>query len=191
MFGYGRCVPLDRNAKARVMTAARALQHRMRDGSAKPKGRAYAELTAKHLEVLRALLWGFHNAATGKCFPGYEAIAEAADCARSTVYEAITALERTGLLTWVNRVMRVREMGADLFGRAANRVRVVRTSNAYVLIDPQPSKSEKPTGTTGQFSFSSTAEQQRQDPGLLAALGRLQRGVRSSAVALHKVVLNE
>jgi len=25
--------------------------------------------------VLEALLWGFHNAASGLCYPGYEAIA--------------------------------------------------------------------------------------------------------------------
>jgi len=68
-----------------------------------------------------ALLWGFHNAATGRCFPSYETIAERAGCARSKVYEAIHALERAGILTWVNRLVRIREVGADLFGRAANR----------------------------------------------------------------------
>jgi DNA-binding GntR family transcriptional regulator len=40
------------------------------------------------------LLWGFHNAATGKCFPGYETIADRADCSRTTVYSAIRALEQ-------------------------------------------------------------------------------------------------
>ena len=59
--------------------------------------------------MLTALLWRFHNAATGKCFPVYEAIAEAAGCARSTVYEAIRALEQVGVLSWVNRIKRVRE----------------------------------------------------------------------------------
>jgi DNA-binding GntR family transcriptional regulator len=49
--------------------------------------------------VLQALLWGFHNAATGRCFPSYETIAEQAACARSTVYEAINALERAGILS--------------------------------------------------------------------------------------------
>jgi hypothetical protein len=151
VFGEGRLLPLDRNAKARIMSLARALTHRTE------VGKHYGVLTAKFIRVLEALLWGFHNAASGRCFPSYERIAEKADCARSTVYEAIHALEAAGILTWVNRLARIREWGPDLFGRAQNRVRVIRTSNSYVLIDPKPparppdsSKSELPTGTEGQ-----------------------------------------
>src|SRR5262249_34550132 len=125
MFGEGRLLPLDRNAKARIMTLARALTRRTE------KGKHYGVVTAKFVAVLEALLWGFHNAVSGRCFPSYERIAEKADCARSTVYEAIHALERAGILTWVNRIVRVREWGPDLFGRARNRWRVIRTSNAY------------------------------------------------------------
>jgi len=61
--------------------------------------------------MLEALLWGFHNARSGLCFPSYESIADKAGCARSTVAEAIKALEDAGLLTWVNRIVRVRESG--------------------------------------------------------------------------------
>ena len=118
-------------------------------------------LTAKFVAVLGALLWGFHNAASGRCFPSYERIAEKADCARSTVYEAIRALEGAGILTWVNRIARIREWGPDLFGRAQNRWRVIRTSNAYTFVDPQSreavevsSKSDLPTGTADQELFS-------------------------------------
>jgi Helix-turn-helix domain len=155
MFGEGRLLPLDRNAKARIMVLARALSRRTEEG------KHYGVLTAKFVAVLGALLWGFHNAASGRCFPSYETIAEKADCARSTVYEAIHALERAGVLTWVNRIARIREWGPDLFGRAKNRWRVIRTSNAYTFVDPKPSrvgtissKSELPTGTGGQESFS-------------------------------------
>jgi helix-turn-helix protein len=144
VFGEGRSVPLDRNTKARIMTLARALTHRTE------KGKHYGVITAKFLAVLDALLWGFHNCGTGRCFPSYEAIAERADCTRSTVYEAIHALERAGILTWVNRIVRIREWGPDLFGRAQNRWRVIRTSNAYAFVDPKPSKSELPTGTADQ-----------------------------------------
>ena len=42
--------------------------------------------------MLEALLWAFHNAKSGICFPSYEKIAEAASCARSTVAEVIKAL---------------------------------------------------------------------------------------------------
>ena len=57
-------------------------------------------ITRAFLEVLEALLWGFHNARTGCCFPSYEAIAAKAECARSTVAEALKALEWAGVLTW-------------------------------------------------------------------------------------------
>jgi hypothetical protein len=155
MFGEGRVLPLDRNAKARIMVLARALMRRTE------KGKHYGVITAKFVAVLGALLWGFHNCHSGKCYPSYETIADKADCARSTVYEAINALEAAGVLTWVNRIVRIREWGPDLFGRAQNRWRVIRTSNAYTFVDPQPqarpsgsSKSEFPTGTEGQEPFS-------------------------------------
>ena len=145
MFGPGRCVPLDRNAKVRVMMLARALSRRQEPG------RAYGQITAKSLAVLTALLWRFHNTASGKCFPSYEAIAAAAGCARSTVYEALRALEQIGVLSWVNRIKRVREYVPGLFGKgSAWRWRVVRTSNSYVLADPLASKSDFQTGTTTQ-----------------------------------------
>jgi hypothetical protein len=118
------------------------------------KGKHYGVITAKFLAVLDALLWGFHNCQSGRCFPSYERIAERADCSRSTIYCAIVALERAGILTWVNRIVRIREWGEDLFGRAQNRWRVIRTSNVYTFVDPKPcarppvsSRSEIPTGT--------------------------------------------
>ena len=51
------------------------------------------------LEVLEALLWGFHNSRDGRCFPSYESIAAKADCARSTVAEALKVLEWARVLT--------------------------------------------------------------------------------------------
>jgi hypothetical protein len=156
VFGLGRPRSLDRNAKARIMHWARCLSRRTE------KGRAYGEITAKALAVLEALLWAFHNARSGLCFPSYEKIAEAASCARSTVAEAIKALEDAGVLSWVHRIKRVREAAPDLFDGHGWRWRVIRTSNAYNFRDPQaavgapiPSKSEKPTGTANQAFFSS------------------------------------
>ena len=132
VFGDGRPRPLDRNAKARIMIRARALTHRTE------KGKHYGQLTAKYLDVLEALLWSFHNAHSGLCFPSYATIAERARCAPSTVGEAIKALEETGLLTWVNRIVRIKERCADLFGHLGTRWRVIRTSNGYQFRDPQP-----------------------------------------------------
>ncbi len=157
-FGFGRPAPLDRNSKARIMVLARALSRRTEPG------KAYGILTAKFLAVLGALLYGFHNSRDGRCFPSYEALAAKADCARSTVYEAIRALEDAGILTWANRITRVREVTQDLFGKVEGRWRVLRTSNAYSFVDPgaaafpqkmggerpKPSKSDFPTGTPNQ-----------------------------------------
>ena len=156
LFGDGRPRPLDRNAKARIMHRARALMHRTE------KGKHYGKLTAKYVAVLEALLWCFHNARSGLCFPSYETIAERAKCTASTVGEAIKALEDCGLLSWVNRIVRIRERSADLFGPLVNRWRVIRTSNGYQFHDPKGadskgvgSNTEFPSGTSIQDSTSS------------------------------------
>jgi hypothetical protein len=154
---------MDRNAKAKLMHRARALTH------ATEKGRAYGVITAKALAVFQALLWGFHNAKSGLCFPSYERIAEAAHCARSTVYEAIAALEAAELLTWVNRLKRAREAISGLPGVGASRVRVLRASNGYAF-PVDSSKSEKPTGTTESRFFP-----------LLPISGQIQKRVQDAA----------
>ncbi len=133
VFGAGRCQPLDRNAKARIMVYARAWSARHR----RP-GQHRGPLTRATLEVLEALLWGFHNSRDGRCFPSYETIAARAQCCRDTVYEAIRALEGAEILTWVNRLIRVQFRELDLFGKIALRSRLIRTSNAYTFRDPLP-----------------------------------------------------
>jgi hypothetical protein len=152
VFGPAHAVPLDRNAKARIAAYARAWSARHR----RP-GQHKGPITRTFLEVLQALLWGFHNSRDGRCFPSYERIAEQARCARSTVAVALKALEWAGVLTWQHRITRVRERCTDLFGHDGWRWRVIRTSNAYVFSDPQQqlagvpaSKSENPTGTQDQ-----------------------------------------
>jgi Helix-turn-helix domain len=158
VFGDGRPMPLDRNGKVRVITFTRALMRRTEPG------KHYGVITAKAFAVAEALLWGFHNARSGLCFPSYETIADKAGCARSTVAEAIKALEDAGVLTWVNRITRIREPMQNLFGHWVSRWRTIRISNAYSFKDPCPatdrgrqsdeaSKSELPTGTTTQDSF--------------------------------------
>ena len=88
MFGLGRPRALDRNATVRIMHWARCLARRTE------KGKAYGQITVKALAVLESLLWTFHNAKSGLCFPSYGRIAEAAGCARSTVAEALKTLGR-------------------------------------------------------------------------------------------------
>jgi len=181
LFGSGRPLPLDREAKVRIITKARALKHRT------VKGRAYGELTAKCLDVLEALLWTFHNSKTGLCFPSYAAIAEAAGCCEATAKAAVRALEAAGLLSWVNRLKRVREAVAGLFGAASGRVRVLRTSNGYQLHDPKPekpadcSKAKNQPGTSNQDLFSSIGEPDRPPSPLEIALARLGVAVQGKA----------
>ena len=152
VFGPGRTVPLDRNAKIRIAAYARAWSTRYRQPR-QHKG----PITRAFLEVLTALLWGFHNSRSGCCFPSYETIAGKAGCAHSTVAEALKTLEWAGVLTWQHRITRIRERCTDLFGRISWRWRVIRTSNAYVFRDPKcadcrqlSSKSEKQSGTLDQ-----------------------------------------
>ena len=188
VFGDGRPVPLDRNMKARIMVLARALMHKTE------AGKHYGAITAKAYAVLEALLWAFHNARSGLCFPSYERIAEQAGCARSTVAEAIKALELAGILSWVNRIARVRDAERDLFGKLVPRWRVVRISNGYAFRDPgagrtgpdskgNSSKSENRSGTSIQESLNPLARAQPPpidpDSALGKALNRLQRAIKA------------
>jgi hypothetical protein len=173
VFGFGRPRALDRNAKVRIMHWARCLSRKTE------KGKAYGVVTAKALAVLEALLWAFHNAKSGLCFPSYETIAEAAGCARSSIAGALHALEDCGILSWVNRIKRVREPCPDLLGADGWRWRVLRTSNAYHFHDPgapEPSKANFQAGTPNQDFF----------PSLVAAYGGERTGRSGRKKALRR-----
>ena len=68
--------------------------------------------------------------------PRHERIAAAAKCHRDTVNDAIKALEEAGILTWVNRITRIRRRERDLFGAWGSVWQVIRISNGYVFRDP-------------------------------------------------------
>jgi Helix-turn-helix domain len=163
-FGHHYAQPLDREAKRRLFVKAQALSH------ATEPGKHYGQLTGKFLDVLKALLWGFHNAGSGLCFPSYEAIAAAAHTCRDTVRRAIAALEAAGLLSWCNRLVRVREHGV---------VRVLRTSNGYQFV----SKAEIQPRSSNQFSTNTSkpapAATKTASSQLELALSRLQAVVKS------------
>ena len=144
VFGDGKAVPLDRNAKARIWAYAQAYTARLRR-----KGQHRGPLTRATLDVLRALLWGFHNRHTGHCFPSYEAIAEAAKVSRATVARAIAVLEAVSLMSWENRLVRQRVAVMGLLGREWRSI-PRRTSNAYRFHDPQLAK--RPTLPKSQNS---------------------------------------
>jgi hypothetical protein len=156
VFGTAPGIPLDRNAKARIMMYVRAYNARM-----KQEGQHTGPITRAFMDVLRALLYAFHNGKDGRCFPSYERIAVSAKCCRATVYEAIRALETAGVLTWVHRLTKIRVPERDLFGQIVSRWQVIRTSNAYCFQDPQSAmqvpngrKSENPPRPMNQESLS-------------------------------------
>ena len=149
IFGPAPSHPLDGNAKARVWAAAGAYNAANRQ----PR-QHWGPLTRATMSVLKVLLWRFHGAdGGGRCFPSFERIAAAAKCCRDTVCEALKALEEAGIMTWVNRITRIRRRERDLFGAWGSVLQVIRTSNAYRFVDPlsrEPGrkayKSENPTG---------------------------------------------
>lgn len=155
IFGDAPRQRLDRNAKARILAAARAYNTRH-----KTKGQHWGPLTRTSMSVLHALTHGFHREGDGRVFPSYEAIALAARCCRDSVCEAIKVLELAGLITWVHRLLRVSVRERDASGQWVRRTEVARTSNGYQLIDPlerQPGgapKSENPPGPLKQDSKS-------------------------------------
>lgn len=172
IFGDRPGPALDRNARARIMHHARQLTRPTE------KGRHYGMITGKDLNVLAALLWTFHNAADGRTFPSYSALAKAAGCARSHIAGAIRRLEAARLLTWVNRLIRIKERCADLFGeRAGWRWRVIRTSNSYRFHDPQlqamPSTSSKAKFQPGTMNPNKHQTPSDIPDGLAAVLTRI------------------
>ena len=189
VFGEGRSIPLDRNAKARIWAYALARTARLRRS-----GQHRGPLTRATLDVLRTLLWHFHNRSSGRCFPSYERIADSARVHRATVARAIAALEREGVLTWENRLVRQRVAIEGLLGPQWVLV-PRRTSNAYRFHDyrrdafgrpvdpPSSPKSQNPMGTTFQENQKLSNEQVERgviaplnpDNPLEAALLRLSR----------------
>lgn len=183
VFGPGKAVPLDGNAKARINQYCAAY-----DRIHKRPGQ-HGALGRTTLDVLRALLWSFHNSRSGSCFPSYETIATRAHCARSSVAEAIKALEFAGALTWQHRITRIRQRCRDLLGTEGWRWRVIRTSNAYQFIDPNaavqagiPSKSENRTGTPTQevLNTTQTPRTDTESP-LQRALARLSAAIATKS----------
>lgn len=179
VFGDAPGIPLDGNAKARIMVYAQGYNAKHRQ-----EGQHWGPLTRAFMQVLETLLWGFHNSKTGRCFPSYERIADAAKCSRDTVYEAIKALEFANVITWVNRITRIQTRERDLFGKWVYGWKVIRTSNAYSFRDPLPchegppprvhpslrsSKSENPSGTLNQDLLSTYRQLERSNPATVQA----------------------
>ncbi len=118
VFTDGRQRPIDPADRRRVMHLAHEARRR-------------GDITRAGVDIVQALLFKFANLTDGRCFPSYARIAQAAGCCERTVGRCLPDLERAGLLTWRNRIRRVREFVAGIGGILAASWRVVRTSNAY------------------------------------------------------------
>ena len=179
-FGPGRQLPLDRNAKTRITAYARAWTARMNQNH-----QHNGPITRTCFAVLATLLWSFHNSRSGCCYPSYEAIANKAGCARSTVAEALKVLEYAGVLTWQHRLTRIREQCRDLFGDHGWRWKIIRRSNTYQFREPEaarqaaiPRKSENPARNLNQdISTEQTTPAPRTGIGWEAARARIEAAI--------------
>ncbi len=171
----GRWPRLDRNARARIMFLAEALDRRTRE-----PGRHGGVLKRTGLAVLKALLYGFHNAATGRCDPSLDTLARMAGVARSTVAEALNRLEAAGL---VRRVARWRAVAAN------GGLVVLQLSNAYLFptageTQKPPETGSRPQSTTHPFEQPETAKTGPTGDRVRALLGVLERRERRLGLAL-------
>jgi hypothetical protein len=99
-------------------------------------GRHGGDLKRTGLAVLKALLFIFANAVTGRCDPSLDTLARLAGVARSTCALALKRLEAAGL---VQRLARWRAVAAN------GGLVVLRLSNAYLF--PMADMAHKPPET--------------------------------------------
>jgi hypothetical protein len=135
--GYERWAPHDTDAKRRIKTKIEA------HTEATEPGKAWGRVTPKIRRVAMCLLDRV-NSKDGRCFPSLETIASdvrerfGGTCSIGTVKRALEALVAIGVLEpWFNRIKTIFEEVADFFG-GGKRKRVVRTSNGYRFVDPDP-----------------------------------------------------
>ncbi len=153
---------IDRNARARLLFHAEALDRRTR-----LPGQHGGVLKRTGLAVLRALLLQFCNVATGRCDPGYDVLARVAGVARSTVAVALKRLEAAGLVVRTRR-----QAGA------------VRFTNAYAFKASETAWSDsRPQTTTKPVEQPKTAKTGPTGDRVRALLGALDRRERRLGLA--------
>ena len=125
---------IDRNERARLLFQAEALDRRTHQ-----PGQHGGCLKRTGLAVLRALLFGFANAVTGRCDPSYDALARAAGVARSTVAVALGRLEAAGLLARIRRQLgTVRWSNAYVFPKSENRPQTTTSLKTTIPAGAEP-----------------------------------------------------
>ena len=109
-------------------------------------------------------------------------IAEAAHCARSTVHEAISALEAAGLLAWVNRLKRFREWAPGLPGIGSS-----AAASVAVTTRRRPSRPTRMSGVSGGgaaspiISLNLSVPRVGRKTGMTLFIARLQFEIRALA----------
>jgi hypothetical protein len=127
--------PLDRNAKAKLLFAAEALER-----STKPKGGRRGVLGYTAVAVLKALVLGFLRRGDGLCCPSVAAICERTGLSRSAVFEGLARLEAAGV---VRRVRRLARRVINFGGLA--RLTTTQATNLYSFAGPSPTACLLPT----------------------------------------------
>ena len=164
---------IDRNARARLLFQAEALDRRTR----RP-GQHGGVLKRTGLAVLKALLLQFANVVTGRCDPGYATLARVAGVARSTVAVALARLEAAGLLERVRR-----------------QVGTVRHTNAYVFpkseFRPETTINKKIKSynelSTGRRAIPGPGRPPDSDPGMAATLARIRAELADTHAVLARL----
>ena len=132
VFGEAPRLKLSKDKRCRIMHRAEAFERRT-----KKKGKKNGLLGASGVTVLRSLIFTFLSA-KGQTYPSYSALQEATGLCRQTVCECVERLERHGFLKVINRIKRVKDtVVSPLHGGVVEMTRVVQTSNAYTMHDPE------------------------------------------------------
>jgi DNA-binding MarR family transcriptional regulator len=142
--------PLTREQRARLIFLA----ERMDANTREPRKHGGC-LKRTGLQVLRILLFHFHNVASGRCDPSLETIAKAAGMARSSVVKALARLEAAGIIERIRRARWVRTNG---------RKRCVQWSNAYLLNVPSCFRKDE-----GDYAISAKSSESGKKPPTTAA----------------------
>jgi hypothetical protein len=90
------------------------------------------------LEVLRVLLYVFHNAQSGRCDPSYEALQKATGYCRQTVAHALARLARTDIVLITRRLCRQWvTRTSPITGRIESYVGTTQTTSLYAFREPR------------------------------------------------------
>jgi hypothetical protein len=106
------------------------------------------------------------------------AFAAVAKCASSSVIVGIKSLEDAGLLSWVKRITRIRRQEHDLLGHPISIDQVIRTLNAYHLIDPLDRELSQRSYKTENLSGPSNRDFKRTSPAPLVPAAPLAIALR-------------